>query len=306
MERTHKIAIGLVVLLVVVGGGGVAATQTEPPTVETVESEWGTISEDSSEIITQIVVENPNPIGLPVGNLDITYVVLMNDIQVAEGAIENAKLGPGTNTLEGTAAIDNSKIPDWWVTHINNGEQTSIVIRPDVTVDLPVTEFAIAVPEQRDTVTTDLLESFSSADEQRIERAGQTILVVKETRGQWGTADAEQTPLGVSATVENPNPIPIVFTKISYTVTMNDVTVANGTSTQSIRIPPESTKTIRTDALLETPTLADWWVSHLRNDETTELSVDFYATVEVQGQQRTIPIKFYTITDTFETDILGE
>ena len=50
--------------------------------------------------------------------------------------------------------------------------------------------------------------------------------------------------------------------------------------------------------------LDKWWVTHLRNNQTSTLSVDFTATVDYGGRERQLPLESVSYTRTFHTDVL--
>ena len=58
--------------------------------------------------------------------------------------------GPGTNQRLLTTQMENTKIADWWVTHVNGGEDSKL--RVETTVSGP--GFSRNVPAQRSTIET--------------------------------------------------------------------------------------------------------------------------------------------------------
>ncbi|WP_435176778.1 LEA type 2 family protein [Halorussus sp. AFM4] len=294
------LAVGMVVSAVGVGAAlttGVVSLQ--PPTVESVDNEWGEVTSERTGIRTRLVVNNPNGVGVP-GVATVKYDVLMNDVTVAEGS-SGLSLSPGRNELTLRTHIDNGKIPEWWASHINNGEETTLSVRPSVSAvflsrDLPAFDR---------TFETDMLSAFDSDAEQSVEVGGRTLLTVAGTDASWGTATANRTPLRFSATVRNPNGAPITFSKLGYEVSMNDVTVAAGTTEGGVEIPANATDTIRVNATLDNRKLDEWWVSHLRNDETTTLDVSVFAIDDTGNETRRVPLSFMSERVVFETDVLG-
>ena len=106
--------------------------------------------------------------------------------------------------------------------------------------------------------------------------------------------------------VSNPNPIGVSLggLSIDYTVRLNDVPLANG-SKQGVAVESgNSTLTFRTAMTNER--IPQWWVSHLRNDQVTQLRIEFSATVELPtGTTVDVPLDRLTYTESIETDFFG-
>jgi LEA14-like dessication related protein len=300
-----KVAAALLAGLVVTaaGIGGALATgvlSPEAPAVESVENEWGEISAERTGIQTTVVVDNPNDVGIP-GVAGVSYDVAMNDVTVASGSSGGLSLSPGRNEVTLETHIDNEKIPAWWASHINNGERTTLSVQPSVNAAF----LSKGLPAENRTFETDMLSSFDSDEAQSVEVGGRTLLTVESTDALWGTATQNRTPLRFSGTVSNPNDAPLSFSKIGYEISMNDVTVAEGTTDEAVEIGANSTETIRVDAALDNGKLDEWWVSHLENGEETTLDVQVFATVETDNGTKRVPLPFLSQRVVFETDVLG-
>ncbi|WP_128476666.1 LEA type 2 family protein [Halorussus pelagicus] len=295
------LAVGLVVSAAGVGAAiSTGVVSTQPPTVESIDNEWGEISEERTGIETNIVVDNPNEIGVP-GVAGVSYDVSMNDVTMVSGKSGSLSLSPGRNEMTLRTHIDNDKIPAWWASHINNGEATTLSVEPSVNAAF----LSTGLPAQERTFETDMLSSFESDTGQSVEVNGRTVLAVEKTSASWGTATENETPLRFAGTVRNPNGAPVEFSKIGYEVSMNDVTVAEDTTGQPVEIAPNSTGTIRVNSSLDNRKLDEWWVSHLRNDETTRLNVSVFAVSETDSGTERVPLPFLSEQVEFETDILA-
>lgn len=101
-----------------------------------------------------------------------------------------------------------------------------------------------------------------------------------------------------SATVTNPTPVPISLVDIGYKIYMDDIQVGRSTGDQRRVIPPGSTRTIETRAAIDNGELDQWWVTHLRRNETTRLRVEFYATIGLFGQRERVPLEFLSYEHT--------
>jgi LEA14-like dessication related protein len=300
-----KVAAVLLAGLVVsaAGVGGALATgvlSPEAPSVESVENEWGEVSEERTGIRTNVVVTNPNGVGMP-GVAGVSYDVAMNDVTVASGSSGGLALSPGQNEVTLETYIDNEKIPAWWASHINEGEQTTLSVQPSVNAGL----LSKSLPAEERTFETDMLSSFNSDEAQSVEVGDQTLMTVESTDASWGTATENRTPLQFSGTVNNPNDAPVSFSKLGYEISMNDVTVAGGTTDEGVEIGANSTETIRVDAALDNRKLDEWWVTHLENGEETTLDVQVFAAVETDDGTKRVPLPFLSERVVFETDVLG-
>jgi LEA14-like dessication related protein len=294
-------AAGLVISAAGVGAAvSTGALSLQPPAVESVENEWGEVTDERTGIQTNVVVDNPNEVGIP-GVASVSYDVTMNDVTMAEGSSDSLSLSPGRNEMTLQTDIDNEKIPAWWASHINNGEETSLSVEPSVNAG-PLSK---SLPAPDRTFETDMLSSFDTDSGQSVEVGDQTLLTVEGTEASWGTATQSETPLRFAGTVHNPNGAPLKFSKIGYEVSMNDVTVADGTTEGGVEIAANSTGTIEINSTLDNTKLDEWWVSHLNRGEKTDLNVSVFAVVETDDGERRIPLPFLSQQVEFETDILG-
>lgn len=295
-------AVALVLVLAIIIG----ALTVELPRVEGVDNDWGTVTQNRTEIETQIAIDNPLLLRFAESVVDLEYTVSLNDIQFAHGRKRAVQFsGGGETVVNVTTYANNDDIPEWWASHINRNETTTVRVQPDAVVG--PTDFTLPMHSRTRTrtVRTDLLAPLQTNDPQRFRQFGQTLLIVNETNAYWGNATVNRTPLYTSATVTNPTPIPIPVVDIGYTIYMNDVRVGQSTANQQTVIPPGSTRTIETRAVINNTKLDEWWVTHLRRNETTRLRVDFSATIEVFDQRIRTPLEFLSYTRTFNTDVFG-
>lgn len=298
------VVAALSLCLVTAGGVGVALTSglvtVGQPTVESVRTDWRTVNAETTGIGTEITLDNPNPVGVP-GVIDVRYEIGMNDVTVAEGASENVGLPAGRSTIAISTEMDNRKIPAWWASHINNGERTTVSVRP--TVSLP--PFSRDLPAQTRTFSTDILAAFESNETRTMTAGNRTVLRVTKTEAAWGKATETETPLTVTATVENPTSGEVLFSQLGYSVTMNNVTVAEGTTDGEVRIGPGETTSFGIDSTFDNGKLPAWWVSHVKNGEKTTMDVEFYALVREDGKTERVALPFLSERAVFTTDVLG-
>ncbi|EMA68875.1 Water stress and Hypersensitive response domain protein [Halorubrum aidingense JCM 13560] len=306
--------IALVGLLLVGGtvGGAFAAGLLGVPSVAAMNNTFGEVTNETTTIETDLVVSNPNPVGIGLDDVSVNYTVSMNDIEMAQGGREGVRVGTGNSTLGLETEMRNEAIPPWWVSHVRNGERTTIDI--DATVTSERLGRSVDFSRTRE-IDTDLLGAFNS-DETRPVNADSAftddpILYVNETRGEWGSVSESETPIDMAFTVHNPNLEPYVVSEIGYDVTMNGVEMASGQTDEGYVIPSRSSETIEFTTALQNRHLDEWWVTHLdeevRGHQASDLRIEFYAVIELpSGTELTVPLDELTYEETIETDIFDE
>ena len=243
VERGTVLRLGAAVALVVAVGAGWYLFQFgsgfQQPEVASIDNEFGTVTAETTTVESRVVVYNPNNESLP-SAAEVTYTVRLNDVTMARGSKAGVGLAPGTNELNLTAALDNAKVPAWWVTHVNNGERTRLSITPGVSVTgVPLDS---ELPAQNQTITTDLLGTFSRAEPRAVTLDDRTLLVVSNQTARWGEADLDRTPIVVTSRVENTHDAPVRLDGTEYRIEMNGVVVGNGTTDEGFVLEPgEST-----------------------------------------------------------------
>ncbi|WP_136716055.1 LEA type 2 family protein [Halorientalis salina] len=284
------------------------------PEVASVQNSFGPVNESTTTIQTDLVVSNPNPVGVSLAGTTVNYTVLMNDVTMASGQKEGVRVGRGNSTLSFTTSMRNDRIPAWWRSHIANDEQTQVVIDARVTSST-LGGREVALP-QKERVETDIISQFNSEETRPIDAnrplVDDPVLYVNETSAQWDTEglSEEETPIEMSFDVYNPKPWPYAVSEVGYTITMNDVTVGQGSSEDVATVLPGQTERIRTRTAMQNENLDEWWVSHLERNQVTDVEIDFYLVVDPQsdlagvGEFR-IPLEAVDYERTIETDIFG-
>ena len=307
MSRTLKVGVIGVVLLVGVAGAAVALGVVGTPSVTGVENRFGGVNETSTVVESDLQVSNPNPLGVALGGLSVDYAVSMNDVEMARGVKSGVEVDRGNSTLPFSTTMRNEQIPAWWVSHIRNGESTALTV--DAAIHSSLLDRTFGAPQVERTVETDVISEFNSTETRPVNAGAPVVsdpvLYVNETSAEWGAVNESATPIAMDFTMYNPKAYPVPVTEIGYTVTMNNVTVGNGTTQQSYVIPARSERTVETRTVIRNPTLDEWWVSHLERNQRTDLEIDFYAKVEVTGQTIRVPLDEMTYTETIETDMFG-
>ncbi len=297
---------GIIVLVAVVLLLGIAAYglfAVDKPRIQSVDNSWGTVTENQSEIETAITVENPLLLSVGDGVADVRYTVALNDVEFASERKSEVQLSGRDDVINVSTSMNNDKIPQWWVTHINRNQTTTVTVDPQVVVLYGDFEAPAEESTRTRTFETDLLEPLNSEQPRQFSAFDRTVFTITETDARWGTATAEQTPINGSITARNELPIALPITEIQYTIRMNGIVVGQGTAAEETVIPAGSTRTIDTNATVDNSRLDEWWVTHLQNNETTQLSVDFTATVEYGGEERDIPLDSVSYNRSFQTNV---
>jgi LEA14-like dessication related protein len=290
-------------------GGAYAVGLVGTPTVESVDNRFTDISADTTTVETALTVTNPNPVGVHLGGVGINYTVFMNDVAMAEGSKQGIGIGRGNSTVNFTTEMDNSRIPAWWVSHIRNGERTQVTIDANISSSL-LGGRSVSLSQNR-TVETDIVGQFNSDETRPVNTNNPVVtdpaLYINETRGSWDedNVTATETPLDIEFDVFNPKAYPYTVTEIGYTVRMNDLTVGNGSTAREYVIGPQQSETVGVDASIRNENLDQWWVSHLANNQVTDLYIDFYIVVDAGGESFRIDLDAIDYQNTIETDIFG-
>jgi LEA14-like dessication related protein len=309
-----RIAATALGALVVAVGAAVALGAVGVPSVESVDNEFGDVNDTTTVVVTDLTVQNPNPVGTGFLDASATYTIRMNDVRMAEGEKGELALDPGENEVRLETYMANQRIPDWWVTHVRNDERTEVLI------DAQIRSGAVgrSVPVERtERINTSMIARFNSTETREVEGDNAVfsdpMLYINETGGSWGNVTESETPVNTAFVAYNPKSVPYTVTQIRYEITMNGVTVGEGTSDREYVIEPQTSEEIATRTVIRNENLDDWWVTHLRNDETTELRIEFAATIQAEDPTSLtgetvsldVPLDAITHEETIETDILG-
>lgn len=90
---------------------------------------WGAVSREESTIDTNFVVYNPNEV--PIVLTEVSYEATMNDVDIGDGTTDREYvIPPGeTRTVEAAVVLDNGRLDEWWVTHLQRNQVTDLRIK---------------------------------------------------------------------------------------------------------------------------------------------------------------------------------
>ncbi len=309
-RRTAATAVVAVVLVAVVV---LVAALLGVPSVVAAENRFGPVNESATVVETNLTVRNPNPVGVSRGGTTVNYTVQMNDVAIAEGRKDGLSMPRGESRLPFTTAMDNERVPEWWVSHVSadrgpGREQTVVTVNVKITDPLLGGQSVTLQQQQR--INTSIIEQFRSTEDRPVNAdqplVSDPVLVVRETDAQWGPVTREETPIDMRFVAYNPKRVPYAVTEIGYEVTMNGVPVGSGATERGYVIPPRGTETVRATTIIDNDRLDDWWVTHLKNDQVTRLEIDFYARIKLpNGDVVRISLDPLTYERTIETDVFG-
>lgn len=302
----RTLVIAVVVLGLIVGGAVVFGVIEQPSVVDS-ESEFAGVNASTTVVETDVVVANPNPVGISLSNATVGHTISMNGIEMGSGRKEGFELTDGNTTIGLTTAIDNQRIPAWWTSHVTNGERSRVVATARVRSSLLG---RTATVDETEIVETHITDGFNSSESRPVNAnlpfVDDPVLVVDRTSATWDNVTDETTPLSTEIVVSNPTSIPYAISRIDYEITMNDVTVGNGTTARGYTVPADGEETIRGDVAIDNSNLDEWWVSHLERNQRTELRVAFTAVVELpNGETLRLPLDELGYTTEIETDVLA-
>lgn len=305
--RVALLALGLVAATV---GGAVALGLLGTPEIVGVENRFGDVNRSTTVVETELLVYNPNPFGLQFVDTTVDYTVTMNDVAVAAGSESGLDVGRGTTTLRFTTPMDNREIPEWWATHVRNGERTTVTVNATARTSLLGNRTFTTV--ERKTVETDVIGGFNSEEVRPIEApralplTSDPILYINRTSARWGRVTDAATPIDTAFVVYNPQRYPIPITELGYEVRMNGISVGAGGTDRTRLVPAGGTATVRSETVIRNDRLDEWWVTHLRNDQVTDLRIEFYALIDLPtGGTLRVSLDALTYEQTIETDVFG-
>lgn len=124
-----------------------------------------------------------------------------------------------------------------------------------------------------------------------------------EDRGDWGQVTEKQANIITTLWIDNPNPVGIDVggVRATYTLRMNGIRLATGEK-QGLSVPPDNSTVQITTTLLQ-QNIPQWWTTHLKQGETSQLQVNANAYISVGPLTASPPVP--THTDTIKTNITG-
>lgn len=249
---------------------------------------WGLVTNETTEIRTVIAVNNPTPLARSLKKIE--FDLYINDLKIASEVSEKSiEVKPnGKEEISFTSYLNNSKIPDLWITYLNQGSLFNVKLTGNITFSSKIREITCPIGYET-SAHTNLLELLNLQEPKDI-RVGPTTVTLKSLTLNWSEVTTAQTEINNLAIIYNPNSYPITITKINYTVEMNDVKMGEGTSYNPIALEAKTHSNLSFTAVLNNAVLNEWWTTHLRNDQITRIVLKLQGAAEVTGTDYSFPI----------------
>ena len=102
------------------------------PGIEGVSQSWGAVDVNSTQIIFEVLVNNPN--NFTISLTGVEYDISLNDVPMGEGTAGYNVIIDANSELAVTitTTMDNANLPQWWVSHIQNGEESELTAELDM------------------------------------------------------------------------------------------------------------------------------------------------------------------------------
>ena len=123
---------------------------------------------------------------------------------------------------------------------------------------------------------------------------------IREIKHEWGEITLSTTEIITKVRVYNPNPIPLPLKDIMTEVYMNDIKMGEGSALKA-EIKANSESTIVISTKLENGRIPEWWVSHVKNNEKSKMTVKGYLVFDLKVTEFKYPIE---LSNPIETNIL--
>ncbi|MFP3909490.1 MAG: LEA type 2 family protein [Archaeoglobaceae archaeon] len=129
--------------------------------MKNMEFKWDVEKESDTAIIVTMDVRNNLPVKIPLRSID--YQMKMNGVKIAQGASSDHRSIPasGQREIRMEMTMDNSKIPQWWVTHIQKGERTAVSIDMQLTLEMDGKEETVELSDMEFEFSTNIAGSMS-------------------------------------------------------------------------------------------------------------------------------------------------
>lgn len=249
--------------------------------IEVTNSQWGEVTEDSIGVESEVAVNNPRTSF----QSQINYAVSMNGYQMVSGGTDETTIESGQSTVEVSSQISRENIPNWWISHIENGEQSTMEIQASGEFSKGPFSTNPSTSSTR-TFQTEMMESFRSSLTNLEGSMPLDNIEIEDTSAEWGEVTETRTEIAMTITVQNNMDYPVPITDISGTSTMGDTRLLNWGSTQErYLIRPQQSREITISAYINNRKVDDWFASHVSNGETTDYTNRVYLSINEIGAE---------------------
>jgi LEA14-like dessication related protein len=310
-----------VVIIIAVIGGVIAAAfflgLLGAPTAGVQDhGDWGSVSDDRTEVITSVWVQNPNPLGVKIGDsVEVSYQLSLNEVNVANGEKSGIEIEPGNNTVRISTFIQNDALSPWWVAFVQNNETIPLRVNGSVHVSAGTLSTTVDFPSFQRTLLPDSTPVITSLSEgaavaegtytESLDLPGRQVAAGYEVQrgwATWGEINQDTSTVLFHFRVHNPGDVgvPAVPDGLGASIDMNNITMFRAQSDEfSLRnidgdsiIRPGQTQEVVLEVQMDNSKIDDWFKSHVQNGEQTQIRtrLQLVFTVEQGGQALTFRI----------------
>jgi len=306
MSKGALLLLILLLIAVALGAGYYFYYGAKPPSeamkpeVRNITNSWGEVTSNTTEVVTNIVVYNPNPIPIPVKSA--AFDMYLNDIKIVSGSSNNISLpAKAESTIVLMSLIDNTKIPEALASHINQHEVSTVNISGNIVFDLKAFEYTYPF-ELSSKLETNLLAGLN-INKPRDISVGPLKLTLESLESTWGSVSPGVIEINHRAVIYNDQPVPIPVTRIDYEIYANNIKIGEGTTYNPVVLKAKADTLLPFTTEIDASKLSDWWVSHIENNETTHLVVKIYSVIEFSNIE--YRFELYSVESDIHTNILG-
>jgi LEA14-like dessication related protein len=325
MVSLKKVGVALLAVFLVTGMvvGYFALTFEQPEVTVEDEGDWGTVNESNTEVVTTLAVNNENDYAIKLGNVGADYDLYFNDVRVAEGQKRGVAIPKGESTIELRTLIDNAKLQPWWVEFVEANEtiemETSVTAKATFLGQTAKKDFQVGdrtMLEDRRPVISSMSDAASEAEGRHtVETAADEVgYVIEDGWATYGDVNESVTKIRFHFRVTNPSstvPVPAEPDGLKANIEMNDVAIVDveGDDFSAVgegddTIEPGETQVVVYEVTMDNEKVDDWFTSHVRNDEVTNVEVTFQMQFEAGGSTVEVPPAGVTYECQFATQLL--
>ncbi len=262
------------------------------PKVTDIQMHWGNVSQEYSELIVDAKLENPLPF-LPLS--DVESLLYINGIEIAEG--HAIKIYRDKAILD--IKIDNERIRNIWVLHLESNESSEILVKVYPAVNLFFTELK-TYEKFKKKFETDIFER--RLKDESLLFGGKEIFEIRNLKIKRGRVSNFITEISLYGEALNKGMIDLEIGRIDYRVLINGVEVGRGVDELNITLKPEEKRKFSATFLLDNTKIPDWWIKHVRNGERS--TIEFKLTLHIRSDGLKAELHVEQATN-FSTNIAG-
>jgi len=285
VAKILQIIGGIAILSAVAAGGvlvaapgmvpNVADSPDESAEIRVIDNQWGEVTEESITVQSEAEIDNPATTFQSEMDADIS----MNGFQMASTTTSEETIEQGSSTVTVESQISRENIPEWWQSHVKNGEESEVTMSAEGRFSKGPFE-ANPSSNKSKSIETDII---ASVDQTVGNVEGELPLdnvEISDASAEWGEVTEERSEVVISMTVENNMDSPLPITDFSGTTTAQNVRLLSWESeSDRILIPPRGEEEIQVRTYLYNEKMGQWLGNHVENNEVTNYQNDVYISI---------------------------